>query len=219
MAAVCSFALCTAAQGVNITIDGESMQAFGRDYNHMKGSPFLFEDWVKGTVKLTNGIVYENVSLMYDQVKDQLIFSTEDGKSFSFMYPVYEFTLQKEITSTVTDERKFRSGFPPVDGASAGAFYEVLNDGETILLKRASKAIVEERPDGSIVKEKLIKESVKYYIASPDKMVKINKSKKSILAAFEAPKLPQVETYIKTNRLSLKEEGHLIKVLAYYNTL
>lgn len=100
LAAVCSFALCTAAQGVNITIDGESMQAFGRDYNHMKGSPFLFEDWVKGTVKLTNGIVYENVSLMYDQVKDQLIFSTEDGKSFSFMYPVYEFTLQKEITST-----------------------------------------------------------------------------------------------------------------------
>ncbi|WP_439880595.1 hypothetical protein ACSX1A_15745 [Pontibacter sp. MBLB2868] len=208
-----------AAQGVNITIDGESMQAFGKDYNNMKGSPYLYPEWTKGSVKLTNGIVYEGMDLIYDQLKDELIFNAEGDKRQLFMNPVHEFVMHKEINSAVVDERVFRNGFPAIDGAGLTSFFEVLNDGDTKLLKRTTKAIVEERPDGSIVKEKQIKESVKYYISTPGKMTKINQNKKSVLAALDSNKAQEVLNFLKENQLNLKEDAALEKLIAFYNTL
>ncbi|MDX5435705.1 MAG: hypothetical protein LPK03_00820, partial [Pontibacter sp.] len=45
-------------------------------YENINGSPYLYDEYTAGNVVLTNGNVYENVLLRYDQVADQLMFKT-----------------------------------------------------------------------------------------------------------------------------------------------
>ena len=216
--AICGFAAASMAQGINISMDGESMQAFGKDNKLLKGSPYLYKDWMVGSVKLTNGIVYEGMNLMYDQMRDMLIFKAEGEKKQMFMHPVQEFKLQEEVNNVIVDERTFRNGYPLTDGIGPAAFYEVLVDGETQLLKRLTKAIVEEREDNSITKTKQIKESVRYYIATDGKLTKINKTKKSMLEAL-GKNSAELEKYIKENKLNLRNDDDMAKLVAYANTL
>lgn len=209
------------AQGVSISIEtGHQIQVFGKDLNNMKGSPYFYDDWSKGSVKLANGVVHEGVDLLYDQMSDELIFRSENGNTQLFMYPVQEFSLQHKENNKVVDEKIFRNGFPATNGESEKAFYEILLEGNMTLLKRSSKAVVEERPENSIVKEKMIKESTKYYVFSSDKMLKVNPNKRSVLSALEDNEKSDIlQKYIKESRLNINNESALVELIAYYNSL
>ncbi|HYK76615.1 MAG TPA: hypothetical protein VEV16_06545 [Daejeonella sp.] len=38
-----------------------------KNYTDIEGSPYLFDDWVWGEVKLVNGTVYPNIPLKFDR--------------------------------------------------------------------------------------------------------------------------------------------------------
>ncbi|MBC5775841.1 hypothetical protein H8S95_17330 [Pontibacter sp. KCTC 32443] len=216
--AICAFAGTSMAQGINISLDGESMQAFGKGNLLVKGSPYLYKDWSKGSVKLTNGVVYEGMNLMYDQTKDMLIFKADGEQRQKFLHPVQEFILQEEVNNVIVDERTFRNGYPLTDGIGPAAFYEVLADGKTQLLKRISKSIVEEREDNSITKTKMYKESVRYYLATDGKLTKISKNKKAVFEAL-GKDTAALDKYIKDNKLNIREDNDLAKLVTYANTI
>ena len=211
----CAFSINTYSQGVIISTDPLNVGYTGRTYHNIEGSPYLYENWIKGSVKLTNGLAYSNLSLKYDQVADELIFLNETSKPQIFQHPVHEFT----ILNNQNREIKFRNGFTPVEDGSAMSFYEVLADGNTQLLKRTSKSIVEELASGSnILKVQKIKENTKYYIATADKLIRIKKDQKSILSALSG-KSTELSKFIKDNKLNLKADDNLAKVIAYYNSI
>ncbi|WP_242926085.1 hypothetical protein [Pontibacter vulgaris] len=213
---MCGCVISTNAQGVNIAVDANDVNIMSSKPFGVEGSPYLYNTWSKGSVTLANGIVYDGMSLLFDQMKDELVFNADGNKRQLFMEPVHEFTIQEP--GNKASIRRFRNGFPAVDGESVKAFYEVLADGDTKLLKRSSKAIVEERSTSSHAKTKQIKESVKYYIATPDKMVKIKKDKKSVITAL-GTKQPELEAYITTNKLNVKNDADLTELVIYFNSL
>lgn len=203
--------------GVNFSANSEGLTVNGDLYKDMNGSPYLFNDWVKGNIQLDDGTIYNNLNLKYDQVRELLIFLADDNTSKRFSAPVKAFTL------TNADDKEwpritFRNGFKAIDGGNEKTYYEVLADGNTQLLKRTAKKIVDERAPGSLIISKQISATTRYYVNKGDRIIKIKKDKKSILEAL-SDKSSELETYIKHNNLNLKEDADLIKLIEYYNTL
>jgi len=187
-------------------------------YEHISGSPYLYEDWTKGAIKLTNGTIYNDMALKYDQVEDILLFKGKDGTALEVIEPITEFTLQLP-GSGIAENKVFQSGFKAEKiNDSKDSFYEVLADGKVKLLKRTAKVIREEKAYGSATINKNIMQNVNYYISKGETLIKIKKDKKSVLTSLQN-KNSELESYLKANSLNLKEDTDLAKLIAYYNSL
>ncbi|MCX2738418.1 hypothetical protein [Pontibacter anaerobius] len=179
-------------------------------YEDINGSPYLYDNWMKGSVVLGNGNLYENVPLRYDQVADQLLFQTPEGQELEFVQPVREFQIDG---SPVV----YRSGFAPIDQHSSSSFYQVLEDGKVKLLKKSHKVIREEKAYGTATISKNVLEYTNYYITQGSQLVKV-KNEKNLLQLLPGH-TQELEGYIKKNKLKLKEDAEMAQLVAYYNSL
>ncbi len=183
-------------------------------YTNIKGSPYLYPDWQKGTVKLSNGKVYKDVNLMLDLVSDEVFFKSPTGDDMlSFVDDVTEFT--------ITDGQKtmyFNKGFNPVDEFTKNTFYQVLQKGTIGLLKKTRKVILETKAYNSASTDQQFDEQQYYYLLINDKLLRTKKDKKAILSALPAKK-NEVEAYINKEKLKLKTDEDLTAVIKFYNEL
>ncbi|MEJ8803696.1 hypothetical protein [Pontibacter sp. H249] len=209
-----AFAAITSASAQFAIVDQMGQPFLEKAYTDVRGSAYLYETWMKGSVTTDKGVTYEGVELMYDQVADELIFKSGNGEPNKFVQQIMEFT----INGANSKKHLFRKGFIPVDAANPHTYYQVLADGQVQLLKRTSKNIFEELPYGSSTKVKTFHSDTHYYIAKNDKLTKIKKDKKSILKALSDNE-KEIEAYIKTNRLDLKNDEALAGLVNYYNSL
>ncbi|WP_242920890.1 hypothetical protein [Pontibacter liquoris] len=186
-------------------------------YENVVGSPYLQDEWRKGTVKLANGETYPDVDLKYDQVQDIPLFRNKAGETLEIVQSVAGFTITY-LKDGALQEAVFRNGYPGIKGASRTSFYEVLAEGKVDLLKRTNKVIREEKAYNSATITKNILPVVTYYIAREEQLVNIKNDRKSILEAL-ADKAPELDAYIKKNKLRLKEDADLAQLINYYNSL
>jgi hypothetical protein len=202
------YAPATLAQG--LLADQMGNPVFEKRYTNIKGSPYLQPDWAAGSVKLRSGKTFDGMKLKYDQVEDELLFLSDGGKEMTFSEPVAEFTI---------GDKAFRRGYPAADGAPANAFYEVITEGKMALLKRTSKKVIEEPAYNAATSVKSIRTNENYYLTATNlELTKIKKDKKSVLAALPDKKA-ELEDYIKDQRLDLRQEQDIVKLISYYNTL
>ena len=188
------------------------------EYNtiDMQGTPYLHPDWATGSITLKNGTIYQGINMMYDQVKDVIVFKTKDDKVKELIEPVQEFKISY-IHQNEQVSKTFRKGFTG-EGISPDAFLEVLADGKTVLLKRTSKKIFDRKHYSSATINREVQVSEEYFVATGPKLVKVKKTKSSLLAAIPEKK-DYLETYIKSNALNLRNDSDMAKLVAYYNTL
>ncbi len=181
------------------------------EINHVdvEGSPYLFDDWKKGVVKLKNGKTYKDVDLKLNVLSDEVLFKDAKGNTLVFVDEVSEFKIGDVL---------MRAGYQASEGRTEKSFYQVLSDGGTTLLKRQSKSIVEEKPFNSATVQKKILSTESYYLARNNQLVKVKKDKKAILEAL-GEKSVELEKYIASNKLNLKEERDMSQLLNYYNSL
>ncbi|MBS0031058.1 hypothetical protein ACTJJ0_29130 [Chitinophaga sp. 22321] len=204
----------TAQGGVYLKgVDGRPF--FEKSYVDIQGSPYLQDDWAKGTVEFKDGKAYKDVELKYDQVRDALLFKNEKGEPFEFSKPVKAFSLTNR-----KDNRQlvFRNGYNPVKGATADSYYELLADGAMQLLLRKSKKIREDKAYGSATTVRTVEEYVNYYISKNGTPVNIKKSEKAVLEAIGGNSAA-LEAYIRSNKLNLKNDEDLVKLIVYCNGL
>ncbi len=187
-------------------------------YTDVQGNPYLFEQWVNGTIRLGNGKSYTNVPLRYDIVSDELQFKdSKSDQALNFKEPVVEFQLMP-ATESGESPMMFRNGFISDDGTSPKAYYQVLFDGGLKLLKRKTKIIFENREYSSAITTKTFREEEYYYLYKNNKTIKIKKDKKQVLTAL-ADRVTELEAFIKSNALNLKNESDLVRLIAHYNSL
>ncbi len=187
-------------------------------YTDVQGNPYLFEQWVNGTIRLGNGKSYTNVPLRYDIVSDELQYKdNKSDQALNFIDPVVEFQLMPG-TESGESPMIFRNGFISDDGTSVKAYYQVLFDGALKLLKRNTKVIFETREYSSAITTKTFREEEYYYLYKNNKTVRIKKDKKQVLATL-ADRATELETFIKSNALNLKNESDLVRLIAHYNSL
>jgi hypothetical protein len=178
----------------------------GQSYINVKGTPYLLENWEKGSVTLASGKKFENLDLKFDQVINQVIFQDVDGSMKAFSQPIMAFTIGKEA-----NEHQFQRGFD-------GIFYEKILDGKVTLWKKNHKTLIDEKPYGSATIQRNVLNNNTYYIGELTKLIKIKTDKKSVLELL-SDKATEIEAYIKKEKLNPKTESDLARVIMYYNGL
>jgi hypothetical protein len=211
----CCYGLQATAQFTH-TNDMEARPVHEYNTITMEGSPYLHTEWAKGVLTLKNGTMYQGIELMYDQVKDAVVFKTKDGKVKELLEPVQEFKVSY-IKNNQPMEHVFRTGYTG-EGITPNMFMEVLSDGNATLLKRTSKKIFDRKGYSSATINREVQVAEDYYISIDNKVVKIKKTKGSILAAIP-DKSDALSAYIKANSLLLRNDNDLAKLVAYYNSL
>jgi len=197
--------------------DANGRPLFERRYTDVQGSAYLNDNWQKGMVKLANGQIHKNVDLKYDLVAGELIFKSSAGAPLTFVETVKEFTLpaNNDITSSGI---LFRSGYTPVDGAAVNTFYQVLSDGEIQLIKRSYRKVMENKPYNSATTVKTFHNASTYYIVKDGQPVKIKRDKKALLTLL-GDHAPEMENFIKANKLNFRSDADVIMLVTFYNSL
>lgn len=175
---------------------------------NVEGSPYLTDEFVKGTVFVENEQPYAAM-MRYNAYQDEIQVQDSDGISSLFKrdYVWAEIGGQSFRVETYKDR----------SGTSKGYFVE-LNRGNVRLLKRIVREFKEGQPAVSSYSQDTpprFEEKVTYYLVregSPAEEVRLRK--KDILEFLSSEK---VETYIKENKLRLKSEGEVIQVLTQIN--
>lgn len=192
----------------HIVVDGViSKEKSYSNNTEISGSPFYLEDWTDGVLVTESGDSYKTV-LKFDAYKNQLVVPGKDDEPALVTSAVKTFSL---------GDLAFAKGFPAYGKATDKTFYQVLNVGKAVLLKRQTRTVLEERDISGVVVAHKFENGTEYYLYKDNKMTSISPTKVAILAAL-ADK-PQMADYFKTNKVNFKSDADLGKVFIYYNTL
>ena len=178
----------------------------------IQGSFYLSEDWFsKGYLTRTDGKVVPVLGLNYDTKSDAFVVKISNDSIFKFNN-----TTIKEVN---LGNMKFRKYNNVID--SRPSYLEVLaNTNDIEILKHHGKQI------------KLGVKNPMTQTSTPDKYVDVKRvffkkgnevtetklSKKQFYKLFD-DKSNLIKAYVSKNRMSLKDDKNLQKILNYYNTL
>lgn len=186
-------------------------------YADVTGSPYLYDGWQTGIVKLQNGDTFKDIPLLYNAIDNELYFKSKKGDTLSFVDKVAEFQIStdsKENAAKVT----FRRGYKGVKNYTADTFFEVLSDGTVQLLKKTAKYVQSTKDVGSATVNKTVRQDINYYLVNMDRVVSIRKDKKSILTNLPGGE-QKLQSYLAANKVNFKDDADLIKLVNQYNSL
>jgi hypothetical protein len=180
------------------------------------GSPFLNEDWASGAVKLKDGRTYRGLQLKYDEAKGILYFKDKNDQADVFIDPVNEFSIEYNVDNK-TQRKFFKNGFKNIPHTSPSTFFEILGDGSAQLIKKEAKALVDVKPYNEPLTRRFGDDS-KYFLIVSGKVIPFKRHKKFVLANLPNNQI-EVEAYLKTDNINLKNDDDLIKLFNYYNSI
>ena len=198
----------------DINAPGLSKETNVKSYSEIDGSPYLQKDFVPGSLITNEDHKYENIPMKYNGYDDRMEYKHKSGISF-FLAKPEDF---KEILlggSTFIYE-EFKLGRKKVQG-----YYEVLSDGKISLLKKYTIAYKEaepQKPFSDPKPAKFVKKPNTYYIYKGEENIYEIKNEKECLAILQDQK-NKLAKYIKSEKLKIKKEEDLKKLIEYYNTL
>lgn len=183
------------------------------------GSPYFTDEYKYAKILLTSGRVFTGVKMRIDLAAQQAFIVTVNGIEANMGGGMV-----KEITyaDTTVDRGivsyKFQTGFPAVDKQTKNNFYLVLVEGRCGFLKLILKKASEKKNDLMNTTTLDYETFEDYYIFSKGVMTRWKKDKDFILAEL-SDKQTEVNQYILSNKLNLRNQEHLVKLLTYYNSL
>ena len=166
-----------AQEGVNLSLSNNSFNIAGK----LTGLPelnYLYPDWHKGSVKLSDDKVYRGLDLTYDLINERVLFRSADLSAQAFKLPVKEFTIVNPDEEKGLINKVFRNGFNALDGHKESTFYEILSDGEIKLLKNIQLKRVDEPEIGSIYSTKKLVKVETYFVFNNGELKKVKRDKK-----------------------------------------
>ena len=225
----CQACLVSSAQGVGGLNQSSDPSVFEtwvrtnslRDFNENEGivgELYLFENWTNGAVNLIGGTSFKNLNLRYNIYTDELIVKKEGLtkpiileknkiKSFTVVDP----TSLEELTFTVQKVN------------NSNVFVQTIYLDKTgLFLQKSTKLIAADNNSqayGSGQQFDKYVEDNKYYLkdknSSELKEIKLKKS--DVFSILNKKDL--LNAYVKTNKLKIKNQDHLVKLLKYYDSL
>ncbi|RWU07735.1 hypothetical protein [Pedobacter chitinilyticus] len=181
-------------------------------YDGVNGNPFLLKDWSKGSVTSGTAVLKDQL-LKFDEIENRLLIKGDDGVARTFKTVINSFTIADK-----NKERVFASGFHKGLENDNFTFFEVLAGEKVKFLKRNVKVIsVSTEYSGKVVKN--VTSEIKYFISLPGKAPEVIKLGDKTLLTILGNKGSELDSYIKANKLNLKREDDVVKLINHYNTL
>lgn len=174
----------------------------------IEGSPYLTDEFVKGTVFVENEKPYAAM-MRYNAYQDEIQVQGSDGISSLFK--------RDYIWAEIGGETFRIQTYGDRTGTSKGYFVE-LNRGNIRLLKRIVREFKEGQPAVSSYSQNTpprFDEKVTYYLVREESPAREVRLRKKDILGFLSSK--EVETYVKENKLRLNSEKEVIQVLTQIN--
>jgi len=188
---------------------------FEKKSTEVKGSPFLFEQWLPSRVIFENGKEQKNVILKVDLEHNLPLFLRNDS-AFEFVFPLKEFILYTPSGDSV----RFRKGFPAAENIHANTYLELLIDGKLTVVKHHPVIrTVRKEYNSAVQTEELIHQPPVLYLQQGNTLYRIRRNGESVFQELMKKDWNLVSDFIKKEKLNLKKEADICRLVRYYNTL
>ena len=206
--------ICTGHAQNMILHDPVSARVFNPiKYSEIRGTPFLFDNWMKGSVSIPRG-TYADMQLKYD-VYENIVYFNRNDQSFEFQEPVLSFILMP-VPADSTSYMYFTKGIS-AQGLKQHQFVQVLSEGKISLYKSDIKLLSELNDINRGLVQSFSKAS--RYFALKDNSIEQIKLNKNEIMTLVGDKEKQVSEFISKYNLSLKKEQDIIAIIDHYNKL
>jgi hypothetical protein len=182
-------------------------------YANIQGTPYLEEDFVKGTVLTTDSILYSDVPLRYNRFDDELEFQKYDK---TYVIDPKSILKRAEFGGIVLTCAEYM-----IKEKSANGFFQVITEGRAVLYIKHSIKFVKKEAEKAFVGAKPARfdyPDETYYISvdgNPAIKVTGNKNFCQLFSGKES----EIETYCKKEKISNKNLNDLKRAVEYYNSL
>jgi hypothetical protein len=194
------------------------VKTFDNRYEGTKGTPYVFEQWTPGEVFLKDKKRIIIQEMNYNCYDNEVAYLDPSSKAVMLInkFTVDLFYLKSGEDTLVFVPVQLEEDKGPV-------FTQLLYKGESTLYKLYGKEFVRANYEGGYSADRKYDEfadkSSLYMSTSDDPaLIKLKKSKKQILTAFPDAE-DEMSAYIKAEKLDLKNEADLIRLLLYYDSL
>ena len=179
----------------------------------IQGTPYLDDEFSPGKIITPEGAAYDGIPLRLNAYSDDLEFKKGEDT-----YNIDPKTIirRAEFGGAVFGCMKYDFFGKIQDG-----LFEILSEGKaTLLVKYTIKFLEKEKVQAFVDPKPARFDAPKkeYYIALEGAPAKLITNKKSLLEFFGNRK-DEMESYISKNKLSVREDDGLTKIIAHFNTL
>lgn len=184
-------------------------------YENVKGSAYLFDEWIKGNVTDRYGTTFLDVSLRFDIYANKLFFLHKDA-SYEFITDIAAF----EIFPYGDTVRKmsFQKGFALPGKISGNKYVELLSAGRILLVKNHTVLIDEITEYNVPGKIRTFVPRAEIFITRADS-ADLRKPSQKLLEEMLADKWEPVKAFVTQHSLGYKKEADLQRIISYYNSL
>lgn len=195
-----------------------NVKTFDNRYEGVKGTPFVFEDWFKGEVFLSDKQKIEVKALNYNCVDNEIVYRDPATKVIRILNrkEVDMFSIESPTGKMSFSRVGMKEGVDPV-------FAQLLYNQKSMVYKLYQKDFVRANYEGGYSADRKYDEFVdKFDIyfqkSNDDTLFKVKKSKKYIISCFPE-KESEISDYFKKSKPDLKSEAALVELLRYYDSL
>jgi hypothetical protein len=181
------------------------------------GFPFYLNEWAVGNLILASKKKYAGVFVKLNLQTDKVHYQYQETMAERVAGDGIVREVELKDPGRL-DTVRFRCYFPPIDKYDLKTFYQVLADGKVILLKQIKKIFIEEKAFNSATITRRFDTQNSYYVFKDEKMDRLKRSKSGLLDILSDQK-ELVEKFISNNKLTVKSDDDLAKIVAYYNSL
>ena len=196
---------------INAIYPQKNIETFDKRERKLEFSSSVSKDWIPAELVSMNQSVITDYNLRYDTYNKIIYLNRENEVHIIPITYIQSFTLK-----VPQNERVFVKRFIEVEDE----FFEELHSGEWTLLKRFESQILKStyKPalDVGNINDKVIVKEVYFIENSNGLLLKIPKSNKKAILFFYGLNTG-AKNFISKNKLNLKDQDDLIKILKFLN--
>lgn len=190
-------------------------------YTGIEGSPYLFEDWSRANIGLTNTGLKENVAYKFNIYENELEVINEVGNTIYLTKDFVEYVEMERPSILLSNAQQqgllpkllFKKGFDSVKGIRADDLVNVIAEGNKYTLIRKFYADLVTPPKNTYTPtagKMFVFEETFYLIDSNEKVSDVKNRTNVILKALNPEDQEMAKQIIKERKLDLGREDHLV---------
>lgn len=199
---------------------GSGVVEFNPENNTVKGTPFLFDSWLPGTVTMLDGTIHRNLQLKHDIANNWVVAKgNTDVDIILEAKVVVSFSLKNDgLTSTFINLDNIDS----INIKGVSGFIELLYLGKKKVFVKNEKFVKNMEPSGAYgasatYDQYTLRNPSYYYVDENNNVSEFRLSKKGVNGLFN--KTGEYSSYIKKSKINLKTEEGLIELVSYIDNL
>jgi len=187
------------------------------DYSNVNGTPNIFKEFHKGNFYFSDKTCIADILINYNCYTDVVLFSDGKNNYTTNSQDIDYFTITRGENGPIL---LFKQVF--LSSEKKRIFMQVLYQGESVLFKRYRKEFLKadlDKPYGSNRQRDEYNDYYEYYVSIAGKEPVILKPRKNAVVEIFNAKSDKIDDFIKNEKIDLKNEADLMKLVEHYDKI